>query len=195
MIVCNDRFGPDREGGQASWLKTSGAWLCSSADSQILKLSPCDQHCWYKIASPWLFPCHGDPWRWWVAWSADCCADAGQGGHCWYLCIVHCLIHNIVAGCAVGPPGDKTVAQKGYICLGTPASGRAILSTEKVRLQKSDDEKLHFESPASFWGWQRLSIQDLVVTNKSLPILPQLLLSFTFQLPAVSQLVDYSPTD
>ena len=55
MIVCNDRFGPDREGGQASWLKTSGAWLCSSADLQILRLSPCDQHCWYKIASPWLF--------------------------------------------------------------------------------------------------------------------------------------------
>ena len=31
------------------------------------------------------------------------------------LCIVHCLIHNIVAGCAVGPPGDKTVAQKGHL--------------------------------------------------------------------------------
>ena len=74
-----------------------------------------------------ILSCHGDPWRWWVAWSADCCADAGQGGQCWYLCIVHCLIHNIVAGCAVGPPGDKTEAQKGYICLGTPAFGRAIL--------------------------------------------------------------------
>ena len=26
-----------------------------------------------------------------------------------------CLIHNIVAGCVVGPPGDKTVAQKGHL--------------------------------------------------------------------------------
>ena len=33
-----------------------------------------------------ILSCHGDPWRWWVAWSADCCADAGQGGQCWYLC-------------------------------------------------------------------------------------------------------------